>query len=101
MKFVTVRELRNSTAAIREQLEEDKDLVLTANGKPFAILSEVNQDSVEEQIQGARRARLRATIGRIQAKAKADGLDGMSMDEINAIIAEGRAERRTQQGEQP
>jgi hypothetical protein len=49
---------------------------------------------VEEEITAIRRARGRAALSRIRAKAKADGLDRLTMDQIDAIVAEARRERR-------
>jgi antitoxin (DNA-binding transcriptional repressor) of toxin-antitoxin stability system len=101
MEFITVRELRTDTAAIRRKLAEDKDMVVTANGRPFAVLSHVEPAHLEEHLAAVRRSRLRGMIERIQAKAKADGLDKMTMDEIDAIIAQTRAERRQKEGVTP
>lgn len=42
MKFVSVRDFRNRTAAIRKALETEEVMVPTANGKPFAILAGVD-----------------------------------------------------------
>ena len=39
MRFVSVRELRGQSAAVWKALAEEKDLVVTSNGKPIALLS--------------------------------------------------------------
>ena len=57
MKFVTVRELPSKTATIRQDLAQAKEIVLTANGRPFALMTPVNPDSVEEELQAIRRPR--------------------------------------------
>lgn len=36
MDFVSVRELRTRSAAVWDALREEKDLVVTSNGKPIA-----------------------------------------------------------------
>ena len=94
MKFVTIRDLRASTARLRKDLREDREIVLTANGRPFAVMTPVEPDTVEEELVAIRRARAQAALGRIRAKAKARGLDRLSMREIDAIIAKARRERR-------
>ena len=38
MDFVTVRELRSASAKVWERLEAGQDLVVTRNGRPFALL---------------------------------------------------------------
>ena len=39
MKFVTVRELRGRTSELWDQLAQQRELVVTNNGRPIAILS--------------------------------------------------------------
>jgi antitoxin (DNA-binding transcriptional repressor) of toxin-antitoxin stability system len=94
MKFITIRDLRSNTARLRKDLQAEREVVVTANGRPFAVMTRVGPDSVEEEILAIRRARARAAISRIRAKAKADGLDRLTMDQIDAVIAEARRERR-------
>jgi len=94
MKFVTIRELRNKTAEISNDLDTEREIVLTANGRPFALLSRLDPDTVEDEIIAIRRARARIAIERMRAQAKAQGLDGMSMDEVDGIIADVRSRRQ-------
>lgn len=94
MKFVTIRELRSKTATIRKELEQEQEIVLTANGRPFAVMTRVGPDSVEEELQAMRRARAQAAVKRIRTEAKARGLGRLTMDEIDALVAEARRARR-------
>jgi antitoxin (DNA-binding transcriptional repressor) of toxin-antitoxin stability system len=57
MKFVTIRDLRGNTARLRRDLREDREIVLTANGRPFALMTPVEPDTVEEELLAIRRAR--------------------------------------------
>ncbi|HUT37175.1 MAG TPA: type II toxin-antitoxin system Phd/YefM family antitoxin [Planctomycetota bacterium] len=93
MKFITVRDLRSRTAAIRKELATERDMVVTANGRPFALLSSVHPDRVEEDLLAIRSARALRAMDRIQAWSKARGLDKMTMEEIDALIAKVRRER--------
>jgi antitoxin (DNA-binding transcriptional repressor) of toxin-antitoxin stability system len=93
MKFVTIRELRSKTATIRKDLEQEQEIVLTANGRPFAVMTRVGPDSVEEELQAMRRARAQGAVKRIRAEAKARGLGRLTMDEIDALVAEARRAR--------
>ena len=54
--------LRSKTASIRHDLAHAREIVLTANGRPFAVMTPVNAETVEEEIQAIRRARTRAAI---------------------------------------
>ncbi len=94
MKFVSIRELRSSTARLRKDLQKDREIVVTANGRPFALMTPVGPDSVEQELLAIRRARAQAALSRSRAKAKADGLDRTSAPEINAVIAKARRGRR-------
>ena len=94
MKFITVKDLRSNTAQLRRDLQAEREVVVTANGRPFAVMTRVDPDGVEEEILAIRSARARAALRRIRAKAKADGLDRLTLNEINAIIAKARRGRR-------
>jgi len=95
MKSITITELRADTAAVRRSLEAEHDIMVTVKGRPFALLTRVRPDTVEEEVMALRRARARVAIDRIRAKAKADGRDKMTMKEIDAIIADVRREMRS------
>ena len=94
MRFVSIRDFRNHTSTIREDLSDEHEIVLTANGRPFAILAEVDEDSFEERLKALRRSRARALLERVGAKAKARGVDKLTMEQIDAVIAKARRERR-------
>jgi len=93
MKFVTIRDLRGNTARIRKDLEAEGEIVITVNGRPFAVMTRVKPDKLEEEILAIRRARAAAALSRIRVKAKAEGLDRLTMEQIDAIIAEARRKR--------
>lgn len=94
MKFVSLRDFRTRTPQIRKDLNTQHEIVLTANGRPIAILAKVDEDSFEERLKALRRSRARALLDRIRAKAKARGVDKLTMAEIDAIIAKVRREKR-------
>ena len=94
MRFVSIRDFRNSTAGIRKALKKEHEIVVTANGKPFAILADVDEESFEVRLETMRRARFHAILDRMQATAKARGVDKMTMEEVDAVIARVRRERR-------
>ena len=94
MKFVSVREFRSNTAAVRKELETEREIVLTSNGKPFAMLTPVEPDTVEDETLAIRRARARIAVDRIREHSRKTGLDKMTLGEINAEIAAARREMR-------
>ena len=97
MKFVSIRDFRNHTATIRKDLGEEHEIVVTSNGRPFAILAEVDEDSFEERLRALRRSRAHTLLDRVGTKAKARGVDKLTMEQIDAIIAKARRERRAGQ----
>lgn len=93
MRFVSVRDLRGRSAQIWRQLARFREMVITSNGKPIAIISSTSEDSVEESLAAIRKARAFAALDAIRRESARRGLDKMSMEEIDAIIQEIRKAR--------
>ncbi len=94
MDYVTVRELRAESGKIWERIGAGEEIVVTRNGKPFALLLHTEPNEVEEALRVHRAARFGAVLDHIQAYAKAKGLDRITEEEIEAEIAASRKERR-------
>ena len=94
MDYVTVRELRAQSGKIWERIDAGEEIVVTRNGKPFALLLHTKPNEVEEALRVHRAARFGAVLDHIQAYAKARGLDRITEEEIEAEIAASRKERR-------
>ena len=90
MKFISTRELRNRPRAVRE-LAQKEDLVLTADGKPIAILMGIENDDVEQAALMLRQARAQRALSRIRSQASRSGVARLS---ARALEAEIRAVRR-------
>ena len=93
MKFISVRDLRGRSAEVWSELPEEREMVITSNGKPVAILSATSEDSVEESLAAIRRARGMAAVEAMQSRALKTGADRTTLDEIKAEIAAVRRER--------
>ena len=94
MKFISIRDLRSDTAGLRRDLQADREIVVTANGRPIAIMTRVDPDTVEEEILAIRRARARAALSRMRDRARSEGLDRLTMDQIDDIVSRARRDRR-------
>ena len=94
MKFISVRDLRGHPTEVWTKLSRDKELVLTSNGKPIAILSAVSEDTLEDSLVALRRARAIAAVESMQSHSVAKGTDAISFEEINAEITVARKARR-------
>lgn len=92
MKFLSVRDLRGKSGEVWRTLPVVREMVVTSNGRPVAILSAVDEASMEESLSAIRQARAAAAVARLQQGAERRGLDRLAPDEINAEI---RAVRRS------
>jgi len=87
MKFISVRDFRNRSAQIWKELSASKEMVITNNGRPIAILSAVGESDLEDALSAFRRARAAEALVQLQSRSLAQGTDKISPDEINAEIA--------------
>ncbi len=94
MDFVSIRDLRTRSAAIWESLAEAKDLVVTSNGKPVAVLSAATPSTLDATLAALRQTRAQLAVINMQRRAQEAGLDQWSLDEVNAEINEARRQRR-------
>lgn len=93
MRFVTIRDLRSKPGQIWRELTKEKEMILTSNGKPVAILSATSGDTLEESLAAFRRARAIAAVAHMQMRSVRLGTDRMSLAEINKEIAAERKNR--------
>ena len=94
MKFLSVRDLRGKSAAVWRELPREREMVVTSNGRPVALLTAVDETSVEESLAAWRQVRATRAIAAIQQQSMQKGTDSFSMDEIDAEIGKSRASRR-------
>jgi len=94
MKFVSVREFKGKSGRAWKALSEERDIVLTSNGRPVAMLTAVTEDGVEESLKALRKARALLALDRIQAGSLDRGLDRLTARDIESEISEVRRRRR-------
>lgn len=94
MDFVTTKELRAESGKIWAKLEAGEDIVITRNGKPFAVMVHTGPTELEATLRTIRAERFAETVRKIQQHSVEQGLDKMTMEEINAEIELARKERR-------
>lgn len=93
MRFVSVRQLRGQSAAVWKTLAKEKDLIVTSNGKPIALLSAASDENLEESLSALRRARAQAATTAMQQASVRAGTDRLSLQDINAEIDATRRQR--------
>ena len=86
MKFVSVRDLRLKPGKVWKMAKEEKDLVLTVNGRPVAILTGVDEDSFEAELEAIRRARALQALHSLQLDSLNKGAHRIKADKIEAEI---------------
>ena len=86
MEFVSVRELRSRSAAVWRSLAREKDLVVTSNGKPIAVLSATTASTLEASLAALRQARAQLAVAAMQRGALETGADRLTLEEVNAEI---------------
>lgn len=93
MKFLSVRDLRGKSAQIWKDLPEEREMVITSNGRPIAILAAINESNLEESLTAFRQARAVEAVAALQRRSADQGTDKISMDEIDAEIKAVRKNR--------
>jgi len=96
MKFVSVRELRLKPAKVWKMAKEERDVVLTVNGRPVAILTGVDENSFETEVEAIRRARALQALDSLQADSIKKGTHRLVADKIDQEI---RAVRKSREGQ--
>jgi len=93
MRFVSVRDLRGRSAEVWRDLPGEREMVITSNGRPIAILVAVDETDLEESLAAVRRARAVEAVASLQRRSAESGRDEISMDEIDEEIRVVRGKR--------
>jgi antitoxin (DNA-binding transcriptional repressor) of toxin-antitoxin stability system len=94
MKFLSVRDLRGKSSQIWKELPDEKEMIVTNNGRPIAILAAISETNLEESLAAFRRARAVEAVVSLQRRSVEKGTDKISLDEINAEIKSVREKRK-------
>jgi antitoxin (DNA-binding transcriptional repressor) of toxin-antitoxin stability system len=90
MRFLSVRELRTRSADIWRELMEEREMVVTNNGRPIAILAAVSESNLEESLTAFRRARAEQAVTGLQLRSEERGAGKVPMEEIEEEIRTAR-----------
>jgi hypothetical protein len=94
MKFLSVRDLRGKSGKVWKDLPEEKEMIVTSNGRPIAILASIGESNVEESLAAFRRVRAIGAVAALQRRSVEQGTDRISPREIDAEIRAVREKRR-------
>ena len=93
MQFMSIREFRAGTTTARKRLDRNEEVVLTANGQPFACIVSIDPASFDRDLAAIRQARAHVALRKCWASAAAAGTNRLTMDEIDREIRAARRER--------
>jgi len=94
MRFITVRDFRTSSSSIWKTLTSEREMIVTSNGKPIALLTPLTDRTLEDTVSSVRRAKAINAVKKMQETSMDLGNTGMTLEEINTIIAGVRAKKR-------
>ena len=95
MEFIPYRVLRNEPAALRKKLEDQGELVVTVDGKPFAVMIDLaGGENIDDILLMVSRLRAQMAARAIRSQARRDGLDKLNEEQVEALIQKTRVERK-------
>jgi antitoxin (DNA-binding transcriptional repressor) of toxin-antitoxin stability system len=94
MKLLSVRDLKTKSSQVWKDLPDQKEMVITSNGRPIAILSTVNENNLEQVLSAFRKARAIEAVTSIQYESVRKGTDKITLEEINNEINAVRSKRK-------
>ncbi len=68
MDYLAVKDLKK-TRSLREKLEKERELILTKDGQPFALIIGISPGNVEESLDEVRRAMFSTAVKRARQRA--------------------------------
>jgi len=94
MEFVPYRVLRNKPTALRQQLREQGELVVTVDGKPFAVMIDLGgSENMDEIMLLVSRLRAQMAARSIRSQARRNGLDQMNEEQVDALVQKTRQKK--------
>jgi len=87
MNYIGVSELKNSKS-MWEMLQRDKELILTKDGKPGALILPVTPEGVEGTLRAVRRALFSETVSAIRSRVV--GYSSSDIDQEISAVRRGR-----------
>jgi len=94
MKTVTIRDFRTRPKHVQEALRQEREAVLTASGRPVAVLVAVDAGTIDDTLEVLRRARGLEALRALRTTARQRGLERLPTRSIDAVIARVRRQRR-------
>jgi prevent-host-death family protein len=68
MKFLSVRDLKTKSSQVWKELSDQKDMIITSNGRPIAILSSITENNLDQVLSTFRQVRAMQAVTSIQCE---------------------------------
>jgi hypothetical protein len=95
MKFISVRDFGITSSGIWKRLPTEREMIVTNNnGRPIALLTPLNDETLEDTVSAVRRAKAINAVKKMQEISVKLGNDKMTLEEINAIITDVRKKNK-------
>ncbi|MBI2335757.1 MAG: type II toxin-antitoxin system Phd/YefM family antitoxin [Deltaproteobacteria bacterium] len=94
MHFISVRDFRQKSGKIWKFLNKEKELIITSNGKPIALVTPISEANLEESLLSLRRSQALMAMEQMQNQSVEKGYDKMTIDNIDAEIQKVRQQRK-------
>ena len=94
MEFISVRDMRTRASEVWQQLRDDGDLIVTSNGRPFALMVSIEGEDVEQMLSALRRTRAQMAVSRLRKEAAASSVNRLTIEEIESEIRQARNDRQ-------
>ena len=93
MNFYSMRDLRTCPKKMWDDLQDGKEVVLTNNGKPSALIINIPEGMFDETVRAVRQAKAMIAFNSMRSQASKSGF--LSDEEIERIIFEVRDEHNS------
>jgi len=96
MQYVSFRDLQNiAPSTLRKKLTSEGALMLTVGNRPIATMICLDGTNVQDALLTVSQMRAQMAARAIRSQARKDGLNEMSLKEVNALINKTRFARRS------
>lgn len=96
MQSIPFRDLRNIVSStLRKKLASEGKLLLTENNTIIAVMIGLDDENIQDIMQLVSRLRALKAASSIRSQTRKNGLNKMSLKEVNDLINRTRVERRS------
>ena len=93
MNFYTVRDLRTHPRDVWKKLSETHEVIITNNGKPSALMIEIDDESLEDVLASVRQSVAMRAVNKLRIASMRSGRSEMTVEDINEEISKVRKEK--------